>query len=129
MRTRLLVVALAACSSGSKPVTAPAPVPTPEPTPSPKPPPHVDPEPPKMSLAQSGIVPSWIDKAADPCTDFFAYACGTFVKTAQIPPDRSSWGAIQIVVKDNEDFMRDVLERAAKDPGSDPVAQKIGAYY
>jgi predicted metalloendopeptidase len=77
-----------------------------------------------MSLAQSGIVGGWIDKSADPCTDFFAYACGTFVKTAQIPPDRSSWGAIQIVVKENEDFMHEVLEKAAKEPGS-----KIGDYY
>jgi predicted metalloendopeptidase len=131
MRTCFLAVVLAACSSGSKPVTAPVPAPDPTPTPTPHPPPepHVDREPAKMSLAQSGIVPSWIDKGADPCGDFFAYACGSFVKTAQIPPDRSSWGAIQIVVKDNEDFMRDVLEHAAKDPGSDPVNQKIGAYY
>jgi predicted metalloendopeptidase len=74
-----------------------------------------------MTLAQSGIVPAWIDKSADPCSDFFEYACGSFVKTAQIPPDRASWGAIQIVVKDNEDFLHDVLEKSGND--------KIGNYY
>lgn len=85
--------------------------------------------PPAMSLSQSGIVPTWIDKGADPCQDFFAYACGGFTKTAQIPPDRSSWGAIQLVVKDNEEFLKKVLEDAAAQPGGDPVADKIGGYY
>jgi len=75
-----------------------------------------------MTLAQSGIVPDWIDKAADPCQDFFAHACGGFLKTAQIPPDRESWGAIQLVTRDNEEFLRRVLEDAR--PGD-----KIGDYY
>ena len=79
---------------------------------------------PKLTLAQTGIVPDWIDKSADPCTDFFAYACGGFVKTAVIPPDRSSWGAIQIVTKDNEEFLKRVLEDAAQKPGD-----KLGDYY
>src|SRR5207249_1624792 len=85
------------------------------------------------TLAQTGIVPEWIDKAADPCTDFFAYACGGFVKTAQIPPDRSSWGAIQIVTKGNEDFLHDVLDKAAASISSsaagDPIATKLGTYF
>src|SRR5690242_12670437 len=100
----LALAAVVACSSSPKPQpTAP---PAPEPTPAPAP---SKPQPPSMTLAQTGIVPEWLDRSADPCTDFFAYACGGFVKTAQIPPDRSSWGAIQIVTKRNEDFLRDVL--------------------
>src|SRR5262249_37693421 len=82
-----------------------------------------------MSLAASGIVPDWLDRSADPCKDFFAYACGGFLKTAQIPPDRVSWGSIQIVVKSNEDFLHGILEKAARDAGSDPVQKKVGDYY
>ena len=85
-----------------------------------------------MSLAQSGIVPSWIDTAANPCTDFYAFACGGFTKTATIPPDRSSWGAIELVVKDAEDFLHKILEdaaRASTGGGGDPTVDKIGAYY
>ena len=77
-----------------------------------------------MTLAQSGIVGDWIDRAADPCQDFFEYACGGFLKTAVIPPDRSSWSAIQVVIKDIELFLRDVLSRAAKEPGN-----KLGDFY
>jgi predicted metalloendopeptidase len=82
-----------------------------------------------MTLAQSGIVPDWIDTAADPCTDFYAFSCGGFLKTATIPPDRSSWGAIELVVKDAEDVLHQVLEGAAKGAAGDPVLDKIGAYY
>ena len=82
-----------------------------------------------MTLAEAGIVPDWIDPQADPCTDFYAFACGGFLKTATIPPDRSSWGAIEIVVKDSEDYLHRILEDAAKAPTGDPTNDKIGAYY
>ena len=43
----------------------------------------------------------WIDKGADPCSDFFAYACGGFVEDRAVSrPTARAWGAIQMVVKD-----------------------------
>ena len=36
---------------------------------------------------------SAMDRAASPGDDFYAYANGTFLKTAQIPPDRSATGS------------------------------------
>jgi putative endopeptidase len=82
-----------------------------------------------MSLADSGIVPAWLDTSADPCEDFFQYACGGFLANEQIPPDRSRWGTISVIDKRNEDFLKKALEDAAANPGKDPVKQKIGDYY
>ena len=119
MRTLLPLALLAACSS-----PAPKQPAAPEPAPAPADVPHMEKAAAKMSLSQSGIVPTWIDKSADPCQDFFAYACGGFTKTAQIPPDRSSWGAIQIVTKDNEEFLKKVLEDLSAKPGD-----RLGDFY
>ena len=93
--------------------------------------PEVAPAPPAqaaMSLAQSGIVPAWMDAQVDPCQDFYAHACGGFLESAVIPPDRSSFSAIAVVEQETENFLRDVLERAAAS-GSDPLVQKLGDYY
>jgi predicted metalloendopeptidase len=82
-----------------------------------------------LTLAQSGIDVAWMDTSADPCQDFFAYACGGFVKNTVIPGDRATIGATEIVQRQNEDFLRDVLEKAAASPGSDALLKKIGDYY
>lgn len=82
-----------------------------------------------MSLAATGIEPSWMDATVDPCTDFFAYACGGFVKTAEIPKDRSAWDTTSLIDKANEEFLHETLEKAASSPGGDPVLKKIGDYY
>jgi predicted metalloendopeptidase len=127
------LIVLAAACPGPTPRPAPAPgprpTPVPEPQPAPEPPPPQAPTPAAMTLAESGIVPEWLDRAADPCQDFYAYACGGFMATAKIPADRSSWSAITVVQERTELFLRDVLEAAAKDPGGDPAAKTLGDYY
>jgi len=86
-------------------------------------------EEPRMSLADSGIVPEWMNAQANPCDDFFQYACGGFLATEEIPADRSSWGAIAIVDKRAQEFLRQVLEDAAADPKGDASLGKLGDYY
>ncbi|MCX5746688.1 MAG: M13 family metallopeptidase [Proteobacteria bacterium] len=129
---RSLVVLLAACSGGSRPPTTTPPTPV-APVAPVAPIAQVTPVAPVapvvMDLAASGIVPAWLDRSVDPCTDFFAYACGSFLKTAVIPPDRSGWSAILVVMKESEELLRTVLEGAAAAPTPDADTAKLGSYY
>ncbi len=70
-----------------------------------------------------------MDRGVDPCTDFFAYSCGGWIKKNPIPPDQSSWGAYSKLEDENKAQLRGILENAAANPKSSAVNQKIGDYY
>jgi endothelin-converting enzyme/putative endopeptidase len=71
-----------------------------------------------------------MDRTIDPCTDFFAYSCGGWIKKNPIPPDQSSWDTYSKMQDENLVQLRSILEAAAvPDPKRNTVDQKIGDYY
>jgi putative endopeptidase len=71
-----------------------------------------------------------MDPGVDPCTNFFTYSCGGWLKKNPIPPDKTSWGLSAKLADDNRVLLREILEEAAAPaPDKDPVKQKIGDYY
>jgi putative endopeptidase len=71
-----------------------------------------------------------MDRAVKPGDDFYGFANGTWVKTTEIPPDRSSYGPDAMLEEEATLRTRKLLEDAAK--GTAPAGsdeRKAGDYY
>src|SRR5215472_13371337 len=69
---------------------------------------------------------SMVDKSADPCTDFYKYACGRWMASHPIPADQAAWDVGGPLDLWNDTVLRETLEKAAQ-PSADRSAndQKI----
>jgi len=78
----------------------------------------------------SGIDLAGIDKSVQPGDDFNAYASGTWLKTAEIPADRSSTGIFLKVFELSEQRNKDLIQSiAASKPAAGTDEARIADYY
>ncbi|MDP3669206.1 MAG: M13-type metalloendopeptidase [Telluria sp.] len=86
---------------------------------------------PKSGAPISGIDVQYIDPSVRAQDDFFVHLNGKWLKTTEIPADKSSWGSFAKLRDDTQPQLLGLIEAAQKDThkkaGSD--TQKIGDLY
>jgi endothelin-converting enzyme/putative endopeptidase len=76
------------------------------------------------------LEPSFMDRAVDPCVDFYTFSCGKWLEKNPIPPDQTRWAVYGKLREENLRFLWGMLEEAAlPKPGRDTSTRQIGDYF
>ncbi|MEO8099555.1 MAG: M13 family metallopeptidase [Acidobacteriota bacterium] len=83
------------------------------------------------ALAQStGFDILSLNRAVDPCGNFYQFACGGWMASNPIPGDMARYGRFDALQERNRAVLQNLLESASADrPGRTLLEQKIGDYY
>jgi putative endopeptidase len=113
-----VAAALAACSRPEEPAAAPVAA-----APAPKP---------GLTLDEAALPPvnrfqvADLDPSKNACTDFAGYVNGQWLAANQIPGDRTSWGAFEMLDERSTAAQRQLAEQAAADASATGVEKIVG---
>ena len=92
---------------------------------------NAQPETPLLTLPYSpSLDVTSMDRAANPCVDFYRFACGAWNKNNPMPSDQSRWDVYSKLANENQRFLWGILRQASDASASRrPVEAQIGDYF
>lgn len=79
-------------------------------------------------IKSAATILQYMNKTADPCDDFFEFACGTFVSTTSIPDDKAEVSQFSIVDEHLQEQLRILVEEPVKAGELKPFV-RVKEYY
>ncbi len=81
--------------------------------------------------AEPGFDVTAIDRKVNPCDDFYAFACGGWIASNEIPADKSRWGRFDQLAESDLNKLHDILTAAAagKSEPQDRFGDKVGDFF
>ncbi|KAG1679571.1 Endothelin-converting enzyme [Nymphon striatum] len=82
----------------------------------------------KSCVISASTLLSAMDDSVDPCSDFYSYACGGWIKSNPIPDNQPSWGMFHKLAENNQITIRSTLEKPINESDCEAI-KKAKIYY
>eukprot|EP00066_Takifugu_rubripes_P007466 XP_003973047.1 PREDICTED: endothelin-converting enzyme 1 isoform X1 [Takifugu rubripes] len=79
-------------------------------------------------ITVASVVMGGLDRSVDPCSDFYNYACGGWIKSNPLPEGKSRWGTFSNLWEQNMLVMKHLLENTSIN-GLSQAEEKAQRYY